>query len=52
VTAAIFFLIFVTHWTMYFEIKRPRGDVDAQLGDRTNNQKVAEKVTDDVWTRD
>jgi hypothetical protein len=52
VTAGIFFLIFATHWTLYIGTKRPRGDVDAQLGDRTNNQKVTEKVTDDVWTRD
>lgn len=51
-TAGIFFLIFATHWTLYIGAKRSRGDVDAHLGDRTNNQKVTEKVTDDVWTRD
>lgn len=56
ITSAVFFLAFLTHWGLYGSASRPQGDVEADLSrfdrNRKLGDKVSEKVSDDVWTRD
>jgi hypothetical protein len=44
-------LSFSFHWGLYGEVRRPSGDVDADISDQRVISKK-EKVGDIIWSRD